>query len=291
MIVADTRYPHGGGGGKGGTPDATPPIEDMERQQAERQASEAAAMEQLQGTLAMQQEQMAAALAEQQNAFAKAQKAAEEAAAKARRDQERASGYGEIDNLYMSRLEAEETAMETVDQELINEESNARLRGVEFAVTEEQREARIQKRFEEFWGKEYEQRLGSLIQTWGRPEMKDEERLAVEQGQAPVSWTPDRGLEGFDYTAFSTEATTPAAQAVTPAAQVAPARDKPSIKTAKAPGKDTTRGQKKKSTSTTKLPPGLMPGVAPPMDDWFKGDWSLLGGSKAVNSLLGGAGR
>lgn len=113
--------------------------------------------------------------------------------------QERENSYDEIEMLWQARLEAESTAIETVDDEIEEERANADLRGLDYELTPEDRESRIQEYFEEYWDVEYETQLNTLMKDYGSPEMTEEERLAVEQGTSEFYWEPDIKYSNFFY--------------------------------------------------------------------------------------------
>lgn len=183
----------GGGfiGGTSRTEEITPDVSHGE----EAAASNQAAMEALQRQMASQQAAFQQALKDLQERTEKAQKEAEER----QRTQKREQAYSDIETLFVSRLEAEETAISSVDKEIAEEQAHADLRGVDFEITEEQRLTRIQERFEEFWDVRYETELSDLMSRYGGPEMTAENRLLVERGELEYAWSPETKYTGFEY--------------------------------------------------------------------------------------------
>lgn len=179
-------------GGKGGSPKTATPEPQYQDTAADEQAR---AMEEMKRAMLEQQRQFQEELKKQAERAARLKKEAEEREATRRREK----AYDDIELLTTSRLEAEETAISSVDQELAQEQSQAELRGVDFNVTEEQRMARIQSRFDEFWDVRYETELSDLVGQFGGAELTPEERLLIEKGERQYLWAPETKRTGFEY--------------------------------------------------------------------------------------------
>jgi len=278
--MSESRMPRGGGKGGGSAPAPAP--DTTARDEREREA-----VDEMRRQMEESNKQLQDAMAEQQARYANTQKEAEEKAAQYKRDQERVSAYDEVDYLTMGRLEAEETAMSSVEDELQAEEADMLTRGVDWKVTEEQKEARIQKRFEEFWGKDSESRLGELMRSWGSPEMSADDRTKLESGDFPFTWDPGRKLEGFDYSQYSVDRSQTEALSPSVSSAAMSPLGKPRIEPLESAKKKLEKKpEKKKSTQKTKLPTGLLPGVSPFGWSPNDGEVSLLTDKK--RSILGG---
>ena len=109
-----------------------------------------------------QQEQ--AAQFQQQMRQAEIDRAAREEAAR------REAGIKQRDKLFSERLTNASLATDYITQQLNEEASTARLMGVDFNVTDEQKASRISDYFATLWGEGSERELESLIKEWGAPE-------------------------------------------------------------------------------------------------------------------------
>lgn len=182
------------GGKGGGTRRAETP--DVSYQDRAGEANQAA-IEAMQRQMAEQQQAFQDELIRMREEAERLREEAEERAATMRRE----SAYDDIEMLFSTRMEAEETAISSVDKEITDEEALADLRGVDYEITEEQRMARIQERFEEFWDVRYEKELSGLMADYGGPELTSEERLLIEQGEKAYYWAPETKYTGFEYPA------------------------------------------------------------------------------------------
>jgi hypothetical protein len=85
-------------------------------------------------------------------------------------DQERLAGVAKRDSLYSDYMTAASKATDYVNSEIQNEQANAKLFGLGYNVTDEQKTTRIQDYFSTIWGEGDHKALLSSMQTWGNPE-------------------------------------------------------------------------------------------------------------------------
>ena len=96
--------------------------------------------------------------------------AKEEAARVAAERARREAGIKQRDQLFSERLTNASLATDYITNQLNEEASTARLMGVDFNVTDEQKASRISDYFATLWGEGSERQLESLIKEWGSPE-------------------------------------------------------------------------------------------------------------------------
>ena len=84
-------------------------------------------------------------------------------------DAERMQGVQQRDDLYSQYMTAADTASEYISGEIADEESNARLLGIDYAIDDEIKGQRISDYFATVWGEGEQQRLEGLINKWGKP--------------------------------------------------------------------------------------------------------------------------
>jgi len=128
----------------------------------QRQQSEHAMSAMMANMARAQQEQ--AAQFQQMMRQAEIDRAAREEAAR------REAGIKRRDQLFSERLTNASLATDYITQQLNEEASTARLMGVDFNVTDEQKASRISDYFATLWGEGSERELESLIKEWGAPE-------------------------------------------------------------------------------------------------------------------------
>lgn len=137
-----------------------------------RQAQEAANRQMAGMMHAMQQQQMAQSQqfsTMMQNTEAE-RRAREEAAAKAAEQARRDAALKRRDQLFSERVTNASLATDYITQQLNEEASTARLMGVDFNTTDEQKAGRISDYFATLWGEGSQQELDALIKEWGNPE-------------------------------------------------------------------------------------------------------------------------
>ncbi len=129
----------------------------QQRQQSEQ------SMQAMMAMMARAQQEQAAQF-QQQMRQAEIDRAAREEAAR------REAGIKRRDQLFSERLTNASLATDYITQQLNEEASTARLMGVDFNVTDEQKASRISDYFATLWGEGSERELESLIKEWGSPE-------------------------------------------------------------------------------------------------------------------------
>ena len=126
----------------------------------------------------MYSEQMASQSKQLAEAEAQAQ-----AAAEAQKQQEallRERGESDRDQLYSGYMDAANSATDNVNSEIADESSNARLLGVEYDITDDQKQQRIGDYFATLWGEGQQSQLEGLMDKWGKP--KGFEGFSVARG-------------------------------------------------------------------------------------------------------------
>jgi len=96
-----------------------------------------------------------------------------QAAAEAQKQQEallRERGESDRDQLYSGYMDAANSATDNVNSEIADESSNARLLGVEYDITDDQKQQRIGDYFATLWGEGQQSQLEGLMDKWGEPE-------------------------------------------------------------------------------------------------------------------------
>lgn len=135
----------------------------------QKQQSEHAMSSMMAGMAKAQQEQ--AAQFQQMMRQAEIDRQAREEAARVAAEQaRREAGIKRRDQLFSERLTNASLATDYITQQLNEEASTARLMGVDFNVTDEQKASRISDYFATLWGEGSERELEALIKEWGSPE-------------------------------------------------------------------------------------------------------------------------
>ena len=119
-------------------------------------------------------------MASQSKQLAQAQS---QAAAEAQKQQEallRERGESDRDQLYSGYMDAANSATDNVNSEIADESSNARLLGVEYDITDDQKQQRIGDYFATLWGEGQQSQLEGLMDKWGKP--KGFEGFSVARG-------------------------------------------------------------------------------------------------------------
>lgn len=135
----------------------------------QRRQSEQAMARMMAGMMAAQQEQSAQFQQMMRQAEIDRQ-AREEAARVAAEQARREAGIKRRDQLFSERLTNASLATDYITNQLNEEASTARLMGVDFNVTDEQKASRISDYFATLWGEGSERELEALIKEWGAPE-------------------------------------------------------------------------------------------------------------------------
>lgn len=84
--------------------------------------------------------------------------------------QARSQGLRDRDTLYSGYLDAADTSTNYVNAQIADEQSNARLLGIDYAITDEQKSQRISDYFASVWGAGEQSQLEGLISQWGAPQ-------------------------------------------------------------------------------------------------------------------------
>lgn len=108
-------------------------------------------------------------------------------------EQARQAGISETQNAYANYLNAAGSATDYINAEIENERSNAALMGVDYAITDEQKQARIENYFATVWGEGDQVNLEGLIGQWGAPEGFS--GYTVKRGDASAYQKPAAGKE------------------------------------------------------------------------------------------------
>lgn len=124
-------------------------------------------------------------------------------------DQERLIGTQQRDELYSNYMSAAGTATDYITGEIADEQANARLLGIDYLITDEQKSQRISDYFASIWSEGDQQRLEGLIGKWGSPtgfsgysvtrgdaskyaaKKGEEKTAAVSKGMKPTLATED----------------------------------------------------------------------------------------------------
>lgn len=85
-------------------------------------------------------------------------------------EQERIQGLNERDELYSGYLSSASSAADYVNNQILQEQANARLLGIDYAITDELKGQRISNYFASIWGEGDQARLEALMDTYGNPE-------------------------------------------------------------------------------------------------------------------------
>jgi molybdopterin converting factor small subunit len=116
---------------------------------------------------------------EQNEERANQQAAYEEQQAQLLADAERAQAMSDIDSLFGSKLDAAERSATEINGEVAIEQDNALMHGLDYSLSEEDKIARVNNRFAEYWSEGDESTLGNLLgqyspqgYTWDSPVMR-----------------------------------------------------------------------------------------------------------------------
>ena len=95
-------------------------------------------------------------------------------------EQIRMQDLANLDTLWGSRMDAADRAISDVVGQIDREESNARQSGLDYEITDEQRQQRVNNMFASYWTGEDENRLGGLTKKYGNPEQDSGLRGQIE---------------------------------------------------------------------------------------------------------------
>lgn len=80
-----------------------------------------------------------------------------------------AAGENERGALYTEYMSSAEASADYINTEIQKERSNAALLGIDYNITDEQKQARVENYFGTVWGAGQQARLETLISEWGEP--------------------------------------------------------------------------------------------------------------------------
>ena len=102
-----------------------------------------------------------------------------------RAEQERQQGINSMSELYDAKFAAANEATAQVNQQIADELSYAKLRGLDYTVPDKEAKlSRINKVFAALWSAEQENQLGQLVKQWGPGDYIWDSGIAREEGQA-----------------------------------------------------------------------------------------------------------
>ena len=136
----------------------------QQRQQSER------AMSGMMASMARAQQEQSTQFQQMMQQTEIDRQAKEEAARVAAKQARREAGIKRRDQLFSERLTNASLATDYITNQLNEEASTARLMGVDFNVTDEQKAARISDYFATLWGEGSERELEAQIKEWGAPD-------------------------------------------------------------------------------------------------------------------------
>lgn len=108
-------------------------------------------------------------------------------------EQARTQGIAERDRFYGSYMDAAGAATDYVTGEISREQSNARLLGIDYQITDEMKNRRISDYFASIWGEGEQAQLESSMEQWGKP--KGFEEFAITRGDAATYGGERKGAE------------------------------------------------------------------------------------------------
>lgn len=132
-----------------------------------------------------------------------------------RLEQERALGLAELDKLFSTKLDAANRASTEVETQIQDEMSHASVRGLDYAITPEEKQERINNLFGDYWAEsqelaiqDYTSRYGSDKHVWKLPIVRGEkagsEGALTPDGQKVGGKVP-KGAAGGGGTTVLTE--------------------------------------------------------------------------------------
>ena len=123
-------------------------------------------------------------------------------------ERQRIEGENSRDALYGQYMDAAGSATDYINQQIANEQANARLLGIDYQIDDEMKGTRISDYFASIWGEGQQQQLEALMGEWGKPagfggftitrgdagnikgEPGGEESVGAGQGQRPTIVDP-----------------------------------------------------------------------------------------------------
>lgn len=151
----------GKGSSTGGVSQAT-----QDQYLADQKAQQEAMIQELQH----QNEEMRRSFSAQQSSTSAAMAASAAELKAARKAAERQALVDQRDQLLSDRLDAEDSAVSYVNENISKNTANARLFGIDYSPTQEQKDAQISNYFASIWGAGEESQLNSLFDRVGKPD-------------------------------------------------------------------------------------------------------------------------
>jgi len=87
-----------------------------------------------------------------------------------RQEEERQRKIESRDDLYTSRLDAADTAVQFINDQIQKEQANANLLGIDYTITDEEKQKRINDYFATIWNEGDETKLSNLFEEVGKPD-------------------------------------------------------------------------------------------------------------------------
>lgn len=81
----------------------------------------------------------------------------------------RIQAINERDSIYSNRMDAATSAVDYINRQIAEEQSNAALMGVDYQITDETKAQRINNYFASIWGESDESKLNQLMKDYGNP--------------------------------------------------------------------------------------------------------------------------
>jgi len=85
-------------------------------------------------------------------------------------EQQRIQGTQNRDTLFSKYMDAASAATDYVNGEIKREQANAKLLGIDYNISDEQKKTRINNYFATLWGEGQQSQLEALMNKWGNPE-------------------------------------------------------------------------------------------------------------------------
>jgi len=82
---------------------------------------------------------------------------------------EKAAGIRDRDTMYREYLSAADDAISFIDAQIGKEQATANLMGVDYDITDEERQQRISDYFASIWSEGHQSQLEELMKKWGNP--------------------------------------------------------------------------------------------------------------------------
>jgi len=101
---------------------------------------------------------------------------------KALKEAEQMQGLASLDQVFGTKLDAANKAIADVNTQINDEAAHASVKGIDFAVTEEEKQARINNMFADYWSESSEAQFADLYGKWGAGNTAYDWTLPVTRG-------------------------------------------------------------------------------------------------------------